>query len=258
MGQIINPPPTLVDELGNRRTAFRHKFISEVSNQQFKFVNDELVLKLETQLNKSLMFDGVDSFVQSPFTLAATLNDYTISGWIKIITPPPAGANYTVTSVDGGSSSFVGLLIDQNRFLNDNLTGLKSSGVVPLNIWTYVSQVRAAGNVSFYFNAVFSGSHGNSLPGNIGWNWRVGSVYGNSHFFNGLMDDVRLYNHARTIAQLQGDMLSELTSPEMGLLFNCRFNDDINLSGNQPINEIVNGTANTFNFTGNPFINDIH
>lgn len=78
-----------------------------------------------------------------------------------------------------------------------------------------------------------------------------------SNFFNGEMDDFRVWDFPKTIGQIQSQMYSEMSGTEPGLILLYNFNQGIPSGNNTTITNVVNLTAepglngNLFNFTLN-------
>ncbi len=86
-----------------------------------------------------------------------------------------------------------------------------STGLVPLNVWTHVAIVRTGATLSFYLNGVLSSSVAamDTNPFRNGTNsLRVGGQGrgGANRYFPGRIDEVRIYNRALTVVELQTDM----------------------------------------------------
>jgi hypothetical protein len=106
--------------------------------------------------------------------------------------------------IDVGANQFPG---SEFMFRNENatyLTFVDSSAYV--NTWTYVTWVADdSDNVSLYIN----GNHAetNDVTTSAMRFWEIGRGYPNDNItFNGILDDVRIYNYARTPSQIIEDM----------------------------------------------------
>jgi len=86
-----------------------------------------------------------------------------------------------------------------------------STGQIPLNVWTHVAVVRNGATLSFYVNGALSSSSAvmDTNPFRNGTNaLRVGGQDrgGANRYFPGRIDEVRIYNRALTMVELQTDM----------------------------------------------------
>ena len=111
---------------------------------------------------------GLSAPISAALTIGA--NDFTMEAWLSFTAIPGSGGSYSITCSRGGSAS-----ISAWQFLINNTAGvynvagtlssggtdynlLWAIGSVPaLNVWYHVAMVRAAGNVSAYWNGVSIG-----------------------------------------------------------------------------------------------------
>jgi hypothetical protein len=105
-----------------------------------------------------------------------------------------------------------------------------------------------AHTLKFYVNGLLLDTvTNNSFPiiaGNVPIN--MGS-WANGRYFNGVMDEVRIWNVARTQSEIQSNMNSELAGTETGLVAYYPFNQGIATGDNTAINTVTDKTANALN-----------
>jgi len=79
---------------------------------------------------------------------------------------------------------------------------------VPLNQWVLVTAARTANNdAQIYYNGVLQPSLGLPWTGNVSYSgawFAIGQQKDLNRPFNGLIDEVQVYNTALTAAQIQG------------------------------------------------------
>jgi hypothetical protein len=135
--------------------------------------------------------------------IVAKSND--ASGW-QLKTSPDTGPRTFGTAVSSGSGRV-------QRY---------STTVRSLNVWYYVAGVynAAARTLDIYVNGVLNnGILTGSIPAsqvNAPVNAYIGkrtSLYGGGFCFNGIIDDVRIYNRALSQAEIQADMNTPVGSP---------------------------------------------
>ncbi|RLE25606.1 MAG: hypothetical protein DRJ65_07360 [Acidobacteria bacterium] len=100
-----------------------------------------------------------------------------------------------------------------------------SSGTVPLNEWTHVAAVYDGANINFFINGVLdSASEGTEgpLPATDS-DLRIGSDVDYNYVPSAVMDDVRLWNVARTEAEIAGTMNSTIDGATTGLVSSWSF-----------------------------------
>ena len=156
--------------------------------------------------------------------LAGTL---TMEAWVRY-----SGSNSTF--IDKGNYNFLWSL---NANSNGNKMGfytrntgswVYSTGIVPENTWTHVAITLNAGTLTFYINGVASGTAAvtfsqDNQPMNIG---RQQPTFCVCNHFNGIMDELRLWNIARTQAQIQSNMnSSSIAANSTGLVAYYTFNE---------------------------------
>jgi Concanavalin A-like lectin/glucanases superfamily len=117
-----------------------------------------------------------------------------------------------------------------------------------LNTCRHAAMVYDGANLNFYLNGQLNGQigfSGNMIQNNfqtlIG---NYGCCFGGEQFF-GFIDEVRIWNVARTQAQIQTFMFSSLPTPtlQIGLQAYYSFSTPLNLQGNSAWDGIVAGTA---------------
>jgi len=154
-------------------------------------------------LGQGLVFDGVDDWIN--ITDTTNFTAYTISAWVK----PAASGNQNILVYT--QSSPLTTWSHQIRISSGTaqhytydgglhyVTG--STPITPGSWYHIVATAKNGGTARLYVNGVEEGSPASGLGTlwNDGEYWFVGSNSGHSMgYFNGLMDDVRLYNRALT------------------------------------------------------------
>jgi hypothetical protein len=174
---------------------------------------------VQGKFGSALSFDGVDDYVDIPTFPSQNKKSITISLWIK---PLKEGhgtgwANSDTIIYIGGTSSSIKLGYEStNRIWLDGWRQDEGeSGVVPLNTWTHVVFVQTSTSWSIYLNGILSYTRTNpytedTVQGTV----TIGSSLGEmgNYNFNGLIDDVRIYNYARTPEQILQDYNAGLSA----------------------------------------------
>ncbi len=212
--------------------------------------------------SNSLAFDGTDDFVQigAPLPLTATGN-FTIEAWVRPTVIENAYRGFFGVQTSGnpsrrGPSLWVGpngsLHTDAYNAANtSDRYDMLIDGFFTANTWVHVAFVRSGNNFIVYKNGV-------QVPGNNGSrtaptsvdlpnaNFWIGKV---DNFFRGNIDEVRIWNTARTAQQIQDNLAQELAGNETGLLAYYNFNQGIIGGANQGITTLNNLTT-TANMSG--------
>lgn len=169
-----------------------------------------------TTLGNALHFDGTD-YISIPDNGTLDLQTtFTIEAWIY----PTDAANNTI--IDKGDYNFLFQTHSNSNtglgFYNNTMGWKYSSGTVPINVWSHVAVTFNIGSdeIKFYLNGTLLSTH-NGLSNqtldnseiNIG---RQQPTSCQCNLFNGYLDELRVWNTARTQAEIQTNMYSYVTS----------------------------------------------
>ena len=107
-------------------------------------------------------------------------------------------------------------------------TGVESTSIIQNDVWTHIAGVYDGSSVKIYINGVLENS--NPVTGSI----RTSSLplflgkapWTNYNNYNGMMDEVRVWNVARTAEQISSDMQYILAGDEPGLVGYWNFNEE--------------------------------
>ncbi|MBU1717727.1 MAG: hypothetical protein KKA07_01515, partial [Bacteroidetes bacterium] len=202
----------------------------------------------------ALDFDGSNDYVQIPNSVSITPgNEMTFEAWVKI---PVNQMGNIVMKGDYGW----GILIGSdgcnpgnrlNYWVNSACTSsLPSSGTIPVGVWTHVAVVVTTSpskSLTFYINGEEAGSSTDpSISINNGSNGdlilgRQGTTCA-CNYFNGQMDEVRLWNDVRTPVEIQGNMFNLVDPAAAGLVAYYQFDE---ASGTSLPDHTANGNNGT-------------
>jgi hypothetical protein len=222
------------------------------------------------QVNNALYFDGTNDFI-SVFTntgIPIGNSNYTIEAWIK----PHVFTTSTNTN---------GIIGWGNWSLPNKVNAFRLDGAGLLNYWNGPDLITlSSGTVSSIFTAQqwrhvacsYDGTTrklyvdgfvvasdiptgGNTTP--YSSNLKIGTTT-NTEYFNGALDEIRVWNLGRTQTQIQANMNSTLTGNESGLVSYYNFDQGVSGANNTGISTLLdltanknNGTLNNFSLTGN-------
>uniref|UniRef100_UPI00404AF40E Ig-like domain-containing protein n=2 Tax=Flavobacterium sp. TaxID=239 RepID=UPI00404AF40E len=109
-------------------------------------------------------------------------------------------------------------------------------------------------NAGAYFPIIYNASNSTIIGGESSG---IAGVAENNRYFNGAIDDVRIWNIARTAAEISASKNCELQGNESGLLAYYKFNQGIDGGSNSTITSLTNsvsgganGTLQNFELTG--------
>jgi len=152
---------------------------------------------------QGLSFDGVDDWVANPFQSFITKSGvYTFSAWIKF-SGQITGSSGTIFQNSTSGSDRNGMNIDTNilRFGYYDTSWHGKTGAISTGVWTHITGVNNSGTLSLYVNGVLQTGVASPFVSSvatymyIGKSTRTGAPY-YEDLFNGLIDDVRIYNRA--------------------------------------------------------------
>jgi len=175
------------------------------------------------RIGKCLSFNGAGSFVESPDINALTPGvNATFEAWVFLANAPTEIASlfnkwnqtiddeYLVGISPGRTLYFAWHTTGGNTWPSTAFNQAASTGTIPLNAWTHVAVVRSGAQLTFYINgiantvlAVMDANPFRNGPATL----RVGAQgRGVSRFFNGTIDEVRMYSRALTPSEIAADM----------------------------------------------------
>ncbi|MDB6123068.1 MAG: LamG domain protein jellyroll fold domain protein [Pedosphaera sp.] len=212
-----------------------------------------LTSSLETNQGAALTFNGVNQYVKVPGTIS---NDFTIEFWL--LYPRLAGLvegqwYQGLGLVDGyvpGKTNDFGVSIGNGKVLfgvGGPDTTIASGQLLDGN-WHHVAatRVQTNGAMALYIDGVLAVStNGSTATLNSATNLTIGCLQTLTNFFAGSLDEVRLWNVARSQSQIQLTMNQSLSGTNSGLVA-CYHMDDwpgtnaVDASGNGNTGSILN------------------
>jgi hypothetical protein len=227
----------------------------------FLLANFLLVESLFAQ-NNSIQFDGNNDKIQ--VTGSAGFNSgnaLTVEAWINASSWKPQSWQGTIVGKDQSNETGYVLRCGNNGILsftiglgNTNWNEVVSAPVMQTNTWHHVAAVMDNGTLRIFVDGVLVGSKASSaiLPStNL---LLIGESAGFSgRVFDGKIDEVRIWNVARTQTQIQADMSVDLPTTTANLLGYYKMDT---IANNTTPNHV--GTASTQgilqNFPANPLV----
>jgi LEA14-like dessication related protein len=181
-------------------------------------------------VNDAFSFNGSNQYVLIGSSVPADLqiqNNITMSAWVYLTSYPANGSYYTVLGSENSSHDGIGLYIygggnngngrppgslDLDIGNGSSWYSAYTTSQLPLNQWVLVTAVASANQPDqFYFNGVlqpYLGQSGESIwNGTVSYSgtwFAIGQSVSSNWAFNGLIDEVQIYNTALTAAQVQG------------------------------------------------------
>ena len=189
-----------------------------------------------TVANRVLELDGTNSFVELPPNLLSGITNLTVEGWVRWRSFRLSSRFFDV-ELNGRRVSVHNVAAENGlgfeEFQHDGeLRRVYLQGLLGANDWTHIASIVSRQNSLLYLNGVLVIS--NLLPAgkfegitdrsNYLGRSGVRDRWGDEDF-HGQMDEVRVWNVARTEDQIRENMFDSLTGNEPGLIGLWNFDD---------------------------------
>lgn len=218
---------------------------------------------IEGSLN-ALHFDGTDDNVEIPNTVSG---DFTVEYWMNTTSSGGGGAWYNGNGIV--DAEMPGGTEDWGTSLNGNLLSFGIGdpdvtiySVSPVNSgsWVHVaaSWDQSTGDMALYINGVLEASStGSTVARTAPPRISLGQLQTDINFYEGAIDELRIWNVVRTPAEISANMNSEINpASETDLVAYYSFNQGITSGTNTDLITLMdmkntnNGTLNNFALSG--------
>jgi 6-phosphogluconolactonase (cycloisomerase 2 family) len=215
--------------------------------------------------NAAVFYSGSNSFIRVPDSDSLdVVNALTVEAWIK---PGSGGGEWALimgkqwnsadanpwysyrllaASANPSEQGFPRKVAFQIAPEGSGEPGVESTPVGQNDVWTHVAGVYDGSSVKIYINGELEGS--NPVTGSIRTSdlplYLGKAPWTNFNNYNGMIDEVRVWNVARTAAQIDYDMRHTLTGDEPGLVGYWNFDE---VSGNTAADATDNSNDGTLN-----------
>lgn len=209
-----------------------------------------------------LNFDGTNDYLDfGNVTPIGTRTTFTIETWVKIENltnvqgQNPIYGEYTSVQSGGLSANYL-LIQDNGKVAFDQF--VPSGGIfesvtsLEINKWYHIAYVQdgTAQEQYLYINGKLDAYRENAIEAVVQRQYAYIGARGGSgatpRYFDGTLDEFRIWNTARSKAQICENMHVVVPSTSTDLALQLSFNEGNIASGNQSINTVVDGT-NSYN-----------
>ena len=213
-----------------------NKIWSEASENINLVVNvpqDSAVINYSTEDGRSLFFNGSSDYIEIPVIASYMFeSEFTVEVWVKPYSYDETYEGIFNIALDNGTGQqagfgFVYFATGWRFFLKTIANTINYIDMAemstPVGQWTHMSATYDGSQVVVYRNGLALDS--TDATGNIEWigapsNFTIGKFTknGNSKYFHGKIDEIRLWNTSRTAAEIKGSRNLNLNSDEYGLV----------------------------------------
>lgn len=199
--------------------------------------------------NTALVLDGSNDYVSIPYNAALNPTSFTMEAWVKVNS---FGNHQAIMSSREDLPSFLGYTMYINGSSNNLCfqTGTGSgwedfnTDYILTTSWTHVAMSYDGTTKRVYANGVLVGSQAGSYAQNTINNFQIGCEGSGSpvYYYNGEIDEVRIWNTARTEDEIRETMYKELQGNESNLVAYYSFEDGTGTT-------LADGTSNSHDGT---------
>lgn len=148
---------------------------------------------------------------------------FTVEAWVAITNNPAAEDCRSIAGKNYLQAWWIGVCtIGGQPTLRSYLKGgssVRNGGIVPRNVWTHVAVTYDGAHRRHYINGELAAEFGETGPlTTSGSPLRIGSDVSWEHSPSGAIDEIRLWNVARTVTQLRAYINERITEAQPGLV----------------------------------------
>ena len=202
--------------------------------------------------NNALHFDGIDDYVSLPASINGQItNNVTIEGWFNIESigdqvelvgewydnadPDIKFAIY----YDQGSNSIRAITSGSGDY------PYIESSPLPPNTWVHIAATYDGLNLRLYYNGVIQAvGPASSLPPSTGL-WVLGKRTDGPEQFKGKMDEIRIWNTARTVSEILANYKNQVPDNSTGLIAYYKMNQGVAGGDNTSVTSLIDSATST-------------
>lgn len=207
------------------------------------------VVSAPAYINPSMNFDGTGDFVQTTTTGVTGNTARTVEAWIKV---PVANTTTQHTIVDWGSttagSRFTTNVLNQKLRLEINGAGVNGTSNLNDDTWHHIATTYDPADndtVRIYVDGIEEAKMRMATVNTQNANIKIGTRFDNANFFFGDMDEVRVWNVAKSQAEIMAGMNNPICSADANLISSFTFNEGTPFADNTAITTLIDNAAYT-------------
>ncbi|MBL7942694.1 MAG: hypothetical protein JNM00_08000, partial [Flavobacteriales bacterium] len=192
----------------------------------------------------AMRFDGGNDYLYTNYYLPSS-SSFTKEAWVL-----PTSSNTYQAVVFSNSNPL--WLVDLRPTCGDinSWYQIQDPNPLPLNQWSHIAMTydHSLNQMKLYTNGELVGTFSTQYGTWNGYNQYVGSYDGGNYFFGGKMDDVRMWNYARTETEIQTSLNAILSGSEPGLTFWYNFENPsvVPAGNNTAYSTIEDASSNSY------------
>ena len=178
-----------------------------------------------------LQFDGSNDFVNlgSPADFAFGSGTFTMEAWIRTTVTDNTRMDIVSLGKTGVNDRGAFLFVENGKLAFDTFGSVDviSTAAVNDQAWHHVAVTRSGTTIKFYIDGDLAATNNQTVTLTVtqGASTIGGETVG-AKYFNGQMDDVRIWSTARTATEIKANYNQQLAGTETGLKAYYRFDDD--------------------------------
>jgi hypothetical protein len=224
---------TVTDNTSNANTGTATAAVTWYTTTTSRILSTTADMLRVVRPGNALDFDGTDDYVSIAHSgVHNPATALTVEAWVNLATP--ASNQKIVSKSNGTSTGYIlgvnssGIYVDVWNSLGLHYT-LSAGSSITADTWTHLAFTWAQnGSLIGYINGIQVGSTsgGGRALGGATEALTIGKAsWASSNYADGMIDEVRIWNTARTSAEIQDNMNSAFAGTESGLLAYYRFDD---------------------------------
>jgi gliding motility-associated-like protein len=225
--------------------------IVNVNSSDCAIPNYSFVISASSPTASALKFDGTDDFVQAPNIAALSINTMvTVEAWVKPTNN--TGVQYVVSKgtndqVDGQYGMVLISGVPQFHMYNTAHIGVSAINYTATpGVWTHYAGTWDGSIVKLYINGVLNNSinYSGTMPTNADV-LQIGKLNASGYWSSATIDEVRIWNIARSQCEIQTFMNAEIPTTAAGLIANYHFNSGIPSGSNTAYTVLTDASVNS-------------